>query len=313
MSATEAPIPSPFELSREILIAPLEMQEIADLTKGCLNAAAEHDWAIVSDRSQYLEIPHHNGLRTPDIRLGLSDTRFSSIDIDLPRKDEDTAIVIHAHAIGLPGRVITLREFQFPDQNGDRKFFADDSHARAWAHNHKPIDPVLEQSEVANWLYGQAGLTSVESGRKIKSESDPVRNACDILSSRAKQHFSIRQIKFPLNHDLELHGQIVESLDTDNPLSPPVARHYSAWVNQYHDINNQQITERLIVEFSPEDILLATDMSPLSSVKVNMETTNPNFNLGKAIVGQAVEYEDGGAIAVLAKVYDRLQKYELAS
>jgi hypothetical protein len=299
----------PYEETRELVTSQEEMQEVAVLAKDCLDIALENEWAVVSDRSLYLGIPHSNGLRTLDIGLAFRDSSFSSIDIDLPRKDEDVRIRITANATDIPGRQIKLEEFENTDAKGNRKFFADDSHSVAFSRYKCPIDPVLEQEVVAEWLYAQAGIRPQKRARNVRRETDPVRNACDILSLEATQHFTIRQVKLPMSPDVELHGQLVECIDTNDPSAPPLARKYSVWINQYHEIGSTIVSERLFVEFSPDDIWLALDVSPMSSVQLMLETSDRRFSLGKAIVQQSISYEDGGIVATFASAYKQLAGY----
>ncbi len=297
----------PREAMREVVIAPLEMLAIAETAQECVDFALQHDWAVVSDRSLYNGIPHRNDLRSPDFRLALRDSMFGSIDINLPRKDEDVRIQITAHAQDLPNRTVALREFTHVDEDGQRKFFVDDSQGVAFARSTGgAIDSLMTQTEVASWLYLQAGLSAPAAQRKLRSESDPVRNACDLLSARATQHYTIREVKIPFSPDLEMHGQLVEAIDTKNPLAKPLVRKYSAWVTNHHSIDGHAVTERLFVEFSPEDYLLGHPESPMSRTSVMLESSHPSYNVGKAIVNQAISYENGGVQDTFAVIRDRL-------
>lgn len=298
----------PAEAMREIYVTPTEMLHVAEAAQDCVDTALRYDWAVISDRSIYSGIPHRNGQRHPDFRLALKDSTFSSLDIDLPRKDEDVRIRITAHAQDFPNRFVVLEEFTKFDKDSPEGFFVNDTHALAFARSGRPVDSYMSQSEVANWLYLQAGLTADESHKRVEKESDPVRNACDILSSNATQHFTVRQVKISFSPDLELHGQLVEALDPNNPVAQPLARKYTAWVNNHHSIDGHDVTERLFVEFSPDDQWLASDLSPMSRTTVMIESSHPTYELGKAVVRQALNYEGGGVLDTFHMIQDRLTR-----
>ena len=299
---------------REIYLQDNEMLAIAETAQSCVDLALRHDWAVVSDRSVHSQIPHRNGLRDADFRLAMRDTTFSSLDIDLPRKDEDIRIRITAHAQDLPNRTVVFDEFAEKDEHGERGFFVNDSHALAFARiGGRPVSSYMSQTEVASWLYMQAGIDQFDAIRRIRRESDPVRNACDILAADAKQHLAVRQLKVGLSPDLELHGQLVEAFDPANPFAEPLARKYTAWVNKHHVIDGQPVTERLFVEFSPDDVLLGTDISPISRATVMLDTSHPAFALGKAVARQALDYEDGGVLDTFQVIEQRLSRLYQAS
>ena len=302
---------SSHEEQREIRLSPLEMIHIANAAKGCVDLALQHEWAIVADRGLYFDIPHNNERRTEGLRLDTQDIQFTKLDIDLPRKDDDLRIKITAHCAesDLPNRTITFTETSGFNEAGFRDFRVDDSHNLLWAHyGRRPVTPLTDHKTVAQWLYAQAGLSEKETKVKLKKESDPIRNACDLLSSKAEKLFNVRQIKLDLNPDLEFHAQLLESHDPVNPTERVLERRYAAWINMYHTIGSDPVTERLLVEFSPDDLLLGSDMSTISSARVSLETSSPAYNIGRAIAQQAVFYENDEVYETFMSVQRKIQK-----
>ncbi len=311
MVSPERPVSIPFEDSREVITTSTEIRDITHLARTCLESASQYDMAVVSDRSVYLGIPHFNSRRTMDIGLAFKDAAFSKLDIELPHKDPDVRIHIKAYASDIPGRTISLTEWASPHHTDELQFFADDSHAIASSRNRGTINPLVSQTEVANWLYAQAGLDAEENNRRTREEDDPVRNAAMLLASRAQRQLRIRQIALPLGVDVALHGQIVDGYDANNRFTP--VTQYTTWVNQTHEIDGHEVKERLLVEFSPNDPWIETSFSPLTKVKVMLETQNPAFDIQQAAIIQAQTYENAGTVALLSKVKRRLDIFEEAS
>lgn len=292
------------EQRREIVLNAHERFRIAQLAKQCAETCLNNNDNVLSDVNYFVNIPFHNNRRTVQELLIFKDSRFSHLDIRLPKKDPNTKIRIEAFDALLQGRVVRLEEIQSGHPLLSGGYFVDDSHAGITSLQNRSPDPLINAAEVADWLMNQAGLPFAERKRHLKHETDAVSYAANALSVRAKDHLSIRQAGIALRSNLEFYTEVIETMDLNNPLSPPSKRIYRTWINQHHDIDDQLVSEQVLVQFSPDDVLLAHDESSVTTVSVNIESSNPRIDAAQYATQQALEYEDGGIEYLFATVLD---------
>lgn len=307
MSGHNQPASNYSEHRREIRVGITERLTVAELAKLCIEKSLEKDIYLRSDVSHYEGIPFHNDRRTQDERFVFKDARFDHLNIRLPRKDTDTKIRIEAIDAVTPGRIIWLEEMT-PGHHPllDDMFFVNDTRWETSAYDKRTTEPAMHRDQVAHWLLNQTGISEKEMRRKIKTETDPVLYAATTLAPRAAKRIDVRQTAIPLRSNLEFYSEIIEVIDVDNPLNAPLSRIYRAWINQHHDIDGQPVIEQVVVQFSPDDMLLGLDDSKITTVSVNIESYNPDVQAMTAAQTQAIDLEDGGVHALFAKVHDMI-------
>ena len=296
------------EHRREIHTSIQEKFNTAELAKLCIDFCLQSDDFVISDTSYFEQIPFDNKNRTSESMFTLKGASFSHLNIRIPKKDPNIKIRVEAFDMVIPGRVIRFEEVQSDHELIDGIYFVDDSDNITSGKFDRQPEPYIESEELANLLLAQSGLGIEQRARKIAAETDPVQFAARAISHKAKKHIDVRQVHYPLASDLEFYGETIEELSTDDPTQPPRNRIYRAWVNQYHVINGKQVVEKILIQFSPDDILLASNESRFTTISVNVQSEDPHTDAKQASTTQALSLEDGGVHSAFARVYELLKE-----
>jgi hypothetical protein len=295
------------EHRREIHTSIHEKFNTAELAKLCIDFCLQSDEFVLSDTSYFEEVPFDNNNRTYESMFTLKGASFSHLNLRIPKKDPNIKIRVEAFDMVIPGRVIRFEEAQSDHELIKGIFFVDDTDNINSGKFDRQPEPYIESDELANLLLAQAGLGTEERTRKLAAETDPVQFAARAISHKAKKHVDVRQVHYPLAADLEFYGEAIEEVSTDNPMLPPKNRIYRAWVNQHHIINGQPVVEQILIQFSPDDILLASNESRFTTISVNVRSEDPNTDAKEASTAQALSLEDGGVHTAFSRVYELLQ------
>lgn len=294
------------EHRREIAQTSAERFSLTEVVQSCVDLCFENQDLVITDVAYFNDIPFHNNRRTLDELFIFKDTRFSHLNIRLPRKDPQPKIRIEGRDAIHPNRVVRIEEILAEHPKLKGLCFVDDTASDHMPENRK-LDSTVESAQIADWLMNQAGLTEDERKRKLMVESDPLQYAATMLSVRAGQHLDVKQASIPLRPDLEFYTEVIEEIDINDPTAPPMNRIYRAWINQFHEIDGHMIKEQTVVQFSPDDPLMALDRSELTTVSVNVESDNPRIDAQLAAAREAILLEQDGVHELFSKVYELLE------